>query len=159
MQPITNCLWFDSEAEEAANFYTSIFRNSKIGRIARYGKEGFEYHQKLEGSVMTVEFNLNGNEFLGLNGGPIFKFNESISFIVNCETQDEIDHYWEKLSEGGDPKAQQCGWLKDKYGVSWQIIPTRLTELMSGKNGQKVTQALFQMKKIEIDKLKIAENN
>lgn len=150
MQAITNCLWFDSEAEEAAVFYTSVFKNSKIGKTARYGKEGFEFHRKPEGSVMTIEFQLNGQNFLGLNGGPVFKFNESISFIVNCETQEEIDHYWNKLSEGGDPNSQQCGWLKDKFGVSWQIVPVQLAELMSGKNGQKVTQALFKMKKLEI---------
>ncbi|MEW6654536.1 MAG: VOC family protein [Bacteroidota bacterium] len=153
MQSITNCLWFDSEAEEAALFYTSIFKNSKIGKTARYGKEGFEFHQKPEGSVMTVEFWLNGQNFIGLNGGPVFEFNESISFVINCETQNEIDHYWKKLSEGGDPNAQQCGWLKDKFGVSWQVIPTKLPELMSGKNGQKVTHAFFQMKKLDLVKL------
>ncbi|KAF0152831.1 MAG: 3-demethylubiquinone-9 3-methyltransferase [Ignavibacteria bacterium] len=153
MQGITNCLWFDFQAEEAALFYTSIFNNSKIGKIARYTNEGFEFHQKPDGSVMTIEFELNGQNFLGLNGGPVFKFTEAISFVIYCQTQEEINHYWDKLSEGGDPNAQQCGWLKDKFGVSWQIVPTQLPNLMAGKNGEKVTRVLFQMKKLEIAKL------
>src|SRR5262245_24554029 len=126
MQKITPCLWFDSSAEEAARFYTSIFKNSKIGKIARYGEAGREIHGRPAGSVMTVEFEIDGQTFTALNGGPIFKFNEAISFQVMCETQDEIDSYWEKLSQGGDNAAQQCGWLKDKYGLSWQIVPTVL---------------------------------
>ena len=158
-QRITNCLWFDSEAEEAVALYTSIFKNSKTGHIARFGKEGFEHHGKPEGSVMTVEFELDGQKFLALNGGPIFKFNEAISFVVQCETQKEVDHYWEKLSEGGDEKAQQCGWLKDKYGVSWQVVPVVLGEMMQNKDSEKsdrVMKALLQMKKIDIESLKKA---
>ncbi len=158
MQKIIPNLWFDSNAEEAAKFYVSIFKNSKLGNISRYGKEGFEIHKRPEGSVMTVEFQIEGQNFLALNGGPIFKFNESISFIVNCETQEEVDYYWEKLSEGGDPNAQQCGWLKDKFGLSWQIVPTILSELLQGdpKKSGKAMEALLEMKKLDIDTLKRA---
>ena len=120
-QRITNCLWFDSEAEEAAAFYASIFPNSKVGAISRYGKEGFEFHKKPEGSVMTVSFSLDGQEFIALNGGPVYKFNEAMSLMINCGTQEEVDHYRNRLSEGG--KESQGGWLKDKFGVSWQVIP------------------------------------
>ena len=155
MQKITPCLWFDSNAEEAARFYTSIFKNSKIGKIARYGEAGREIHGRPAGSVMTVEFEIAGQTFTALNGGPIFKFNEAISFQVMCETQDEIDSYWEKLSQGGDKAAQQCGWLKDKYGLSWQIMPKVLGELMT-KNGEKVMGALLKMKKLDIKALKQA---
>src|SRR5687767_12461456 len=123
LQRIAPCLWFADEAEEAANFYVGIFPNSRVRTITRYGKAGQEFHRKPEGSVMTVEFELDGQSFTGLNGGPLFKFNEAISFQVTCETQAEIDRYWEKLGEGGDPEAQQCGWLKDKFGLSWQIVP------------------------------------
>ena len=159
MQKITPCLWFDSNAEEAAKFYTSIFKNSKIGKISRYGKEGYEIHGKPEESVLTVEFELNGQTFTALNGGPAFKFNEAISFQVHCQTQDEVDYYWEKLSKGGDEKAQQCGWLKDKYGVSWQIVPVLLSEMLQDKNTEKserVMKALLQMKKLDIKTLKQA---
>jgi predicted 3-demethylubiquinone-9 3-methyltransferase (glyoxalase superfamily) len=159
MQKITPCLWFDNQAEEAARFYTSIFRNSRIGRISRYGKEGHEIHGRPEGSVMTVEFEIDGHGFTALNGGPIFKFNEAISFQVHCETQEEVDYLWEKLSEEGDLSAQQCGWLKDKYGVSWQIVPTALIEMLLDKDVQRterVMKAMLQMKKIEIAKLKQA---
>jgi len=159
MQKITPCLWFDSNAEEAAKFYTSIFKNSKIGRISRYGKEGHEFHGKPPGTVMTVEFELQGQAFTALNGGPMFKFNEAISFQVNCESQEEVDYYWEKLSEGGDEKAQQCGWLKDKYGLSWQVVPTVLVEMLLDKDPKKserVMNALHQMKKLDIAKLKRA---
>lgn len=147
MKRITPCLWFDSEAEEAARFYTSIFRNSRIGRVARYGKAGHEIHGRPEGSVMTVEFELDGQPFTALNGGPVFEFNEAISLQVYCETQEELDYYWAKLSEGGDEKAQQCGWLKDKYGVSWQIVPSVLPELLVGADhakSQRVMKALLQ---------------
>ena len=120
-QRITNCLWFDSDAEEAVAFYTSIFPNSKIGAISRYGKEGFEFHQKPEGSVMTISFTLDGQQFLGLNGGPKYKFNEAMSLMIGCENQEEVDHYTNKLSEGGN--LSYGGWLKDKYGVWWQVIP------------------------------------
>jgi predicted 3-demethylubiquinone-9 3-methyltransferase (glyoxalase superfamily) len=159
MGKITPCLWFDSNAEEAVNFYASIFKNSKTGKISRYGKEGYEIHQKAEGSVLTMEFELNGQPFTALNGGPVFKFNEAISFQVACESQDELDYYWEKLSEGGDEKAQQCGWLKDKYGVSWQIVPSVLGQLLQDKDAKKsesVMKALLQMKKLDIRTLKQA---
>jgi predicted 3-demethylubiquinone-9 3-methyltransferase (glyoxalase superfamily) len=159
IQKITPCLWFDHQAEEAAAFYTSIFRNSKIGKIARYGEAGRETHRQPPGSVMTVAFELDGQTFTALNGGAVFKFNEAISFQVNCETQGEIDYYWEKLGAGGDEKAQQCGWLKDKYGVSWQIIPTVLSEMSSDPNPAKsgrVMEAILKMKKINIDELKRA---
>jgi predicted 3-demethylubiquinone-9 3-methyltransferase (glyoxalase superfamily) len=157
MQKITPCLWFDSEAEEAAKLYTSIFKNSKIGRISRYGEAGKEIHGREAGSVMTVEFELNGQKFLALNGGPIFKFNEAVSFTVNCESQEEVDYYWEKLSEGGEEGP--CGWLKDKYGLSWQIVPAVLGELMSGSDREKserVMGAMLQMKKLDIEKLESA---
>jgi predicted 3-demethylubiquinone-9 3-methyltransferase (glyoxalase superfamily) len=159
MQKITPCLWFDSNAEEAANFYISIFKNSKIGKISRYGKEGYEIHGKPEGTVLTVEFQLDGQTFTALNGGPVFKFNEAISFQVYCDSQNEVDYYWEKLSKGGDEKAQQCGWLKDRYGVSWQIVPTVLGEMMQDKDPKKsgkVMNALLQMKKIDIRTLEKA---
>jgi predicted 3-demethylubiquinone-9 3-methyltransferase (glyoxalase superfamily) len=156
MQKITPCLWFDSNAEEAVNFYTSIFKNSKIGNISRYGEAGYEIHGKPAGTVLTMEFELNGQTFTALNGGPMFKFNEAISFQVGCESQEEIDYYWEKLSEGGDKKAQQCGWLKDKYGLSWQIVPTVLGKMLQDKNAKKsesVMKALLQMKKLDIKTL------
>ena len=126
---ITPCLWFDSQAEEAAKFYTGIFRNSKITQVSHYGEAGREVHGRPVGSVMIVAFELDGQAFTALNGGPVFRFNEAISFQINCETQAEVDHFWEQLSEGGDPKAQQCGWLKDRYGVSWQIVPAVLVEI------------------------------
>ena len=159
MQKITPCLWFDSNAEEAVNFYASIFKNSKIGSITRYGKEGYEIHGRDAGSVLTVEFEIAGQTFIALNGGPIFKFNEAISFIVNCDTQEEVDYYWEKLTEGGDPKAQQCGWLKDKFGLSWQIVPKGLVELVGDPNSgksQRAFAAMLQMKKLDIEALKRA---
>jgi len=159
VQRISPCLWFDSEAEEAARFYTGIFKNSRIGTITRYGKAGFETHHRPAGSVMVVQFTLDGQEFTALNGGPLFKFNEAISFQVNCETQKEIDYYWEKLTAGGDPKAQQCGWLKDKYDLSWQVVPTMMGELFkdekSGKS-QRVMEAMLRMKKLDIAELKKA---
>ena len=159
IQRIIPCLWFDNQAEEAAIFYVSIFRNSKIGRITRYGKEGYEIHGRSEGTVMTVEFVIDGQAFTALNGGPIFKFNEAISFQVYCETQEEVDSYWEKLSEGGDKKAQQCGWLKDKYGVSWQVIPKGLSELLGdpdSEKSQRAMKAMLQMKKIDIGEIRQA---
>ena len=152
-------MWFDDKAEEAAKFYTSIFKESKIGDVIRYGKEGYEIHGREEGTVMTVEFEIEGQKFLGLNGGPIFKFNEAISFQVYCETLEEVDYYWEKLSEGGDEKAQQCGWLKDKYGVSWQIVPIILIKMLKDKDSeksQKVMKAMLQMHKLDISTLKKA---
>jgi len=159
MQKITPCLWFDNQAEEAVKFYVSIFKNAKIGNITRYGKEGYEIHRRPAGTVMTVEFELQGQAFVALNGGPVFTFNEAISFQVHCRTQEEIDHYWDKLSQGGDKNAQQCGWLKDKYGVSWQIVPTVLPKMMLDKDTRKserVMQALLQMRKLEITRLKQA---
>lgn len=159
MQKISPCLWFDDQGEEAAKFYTSIFKDSKIGDVTRYGKEGYEIHGREEGTVMTVEFEIEEQKFLALNGGPIFKFNEAISFQVYCETQEEVDYYWEKLSEGGDEKAQQCGWLKDKYGVSWQIVPTILIKMLKDKDSEKsqrVMKVMLQMHKLEISTLKKA---
>ena len=156
MQKISPCLWFDDEAEEAANFYVSVFKGSKIGDVTRYGKEGYEIHGKEAGTVMTVEFEIEGQKFLALNGGPIFKFNEAISFQVHCEIQEEVDHYWEKLSEGGDKKAQVCGWLKDKYGLSWQIVPTILPKMLKDKDtekSQRVMKAMLQMHKLDVQTL------
>jgi predicted 3-demethylubiquinone-9 3-methyltransferase (glyoxalase superfamily) len=159
VQRITPCLWFDNQGEEAAKFYTGIFRNSRIVNIARYGEAGREIHGRPAGSVMTVAFELDGQRFTALNGGPIFKFSEAISFQVDCETQEEVDYYWDRLSEGGDEKAQQCGWLKDKYGLSWQVVPRVLIEMMSdpdpAKSGRAMT-AMLQMKKIDIAGLKRA---
>jgi predicted 3-demethylubiquinone-9 3-methyltransferase (glyoxalase superfamily) len=158
-QKITNCLWFDSEAEEAVALYTSIFKNSKTGHVARFGKEGFEHHGKPEGSVMTVEFELDGQKFLALNGGPQFKFNEAMSLMVYCENQEEVDHYWNKLSEGGEEGP--CGWLKDKFGVSWQVIPEVFTKMMSDPDTSKSRRAMgavFAMKKFDIAKLEKAFN-
>jgi len=157
MQKITPCLWFDNQAEEAVNFYASIFKNSKVGRIARYGEAGAKVSGRPKGSVMTVTFEIEGQEFLALNGGPHFKFTEAISFIVNCETQEEIDKMWEKLSEGGE--KGRCGWLKDKYGLSWQIVPPVLGEMLQDKNAAKserVMTAMLQMDKLDIKTLKQA---
>jgi predicted 3-demethylubiquinone-9 3-methyltransferase (glyoxalase superfamily) len=159
MTKITPFLWFDNQAEEAAKYYVSIFSNSIIRNITRYGKEGFEVHKIPEGTVMTVDFELNGQPFTALNGGPIFKFSEAISFQVYCDTQEENDNYWKKLTEGGDEKAQQCGWLKDKYGVSWQIIPKELGKYISGSDSiksQRAMKAMLQMKQIDINKIKKA---
>jgi predicted 3-demethylubiquinone-9 3-methyltransferase (glyoxalase superfamily) len=159
MQKITACLWFDNNAEEAAKFYTSIFEKSKIGKISRYGKEGYEIHGKPAGTVLTVEFEINGQTFTALNGGPAFKFNEAISFQVHCKSQNEVNYYWEKLSKDGDETAQQCGWLKDRYGVSWQIVPDVLVEMLRDKNAEKserVMKAMLQMKKLDIAGLKRA---
>lgn len=153
MQRITPFLWFDGKAEEAMKFYTSIFKNSRVGTVTRYGKDG----PGPNGSVMTATFQLDGQEFIALNGGPEFKFTEAISFVVNCETQGEIDEFWEKLSDGG---AQiQCGWLKDKFGVSWQIVPTVLGKMMQDKDPEKtnrVMKAILQMVKIDIKRLQEA---
>ena len=153
MQKITPCLWFDTEGEDAANFYTSIFQNSKVGHIARYGSAG----PRPEGTVMTVSFELDGMEFLALNGGPNFTFSEAVSFQVSCKDQDEVDKYWNELSEGGEEGP--CGWLNDKFGLSWQIVPTALPELLSNpdkEKAQRVMAAMLEMKKIEIDELERA---
>ena len=155
MKNITTCLWFDSNAEEAVNFYTSVFKNSKIGKVSRYGKEGFETHGRPAGSILTIEFELDGQAFTALNGGPLFKFTEAVSFVVPCESQEDIDYFWERLSEGGDPKAQQCGWLKDKFGLSWQIVPSGLGEWMRDpQSSERVMKALLSMKKLDMNALK-----
>jgi predicted 3-demethylubiquinone-9 3-methyltransferase (glyoxalase superfamily) len=153
VQKINPFLWFDHQAEDAVKFYVSVFKNSKIGIITRYGKEGYEIHRMEEGTVMTVDFEIEGQKFVALNGGPMFKFNEAISFQVNCDTQKDIDYYWEKLCKNGDEKAQQCGWLKDKYGVSWQIVPTILAKMIQDqdiKKSQKVMKKMLQMQKLDI---------
>ena len=158
-QKIAPCLWFDDQAEAAVAFYTGIFKNSQVVNVSRYGEAGHEIHGKPAGTVLTVAFELEGQAFTALNGGPVFKFNEAISFQVDCETQEEVDYYWEKLSEGGDPKAQQCAWLKDKYGVSWQVVPRVLVEMMTDPDPEKsgrAMEALLRMKKIDIAELKRA---
>jgi predicted 3-demethylubiquinone-9 3-methyltransferase (glyoxalase superfamily) len=157
MQKITPFLWFDSQAEEATKFYVSIFKNSKLGSVTRYGEEGAEASGRPKGSVMIAAFELEGQEFLALNGGPIFKFTEAISFLVNCETQEEVDELWEKLSTGGE--KGRCGWLKDKFGVSWQIVPTALGQLVNDPDpvkSRRVMKAMLQMDKIDIRTLKQA---
>ncbi len=159
MQRIAPCLWFDDQAEEAVNFYISVFRNSKLVSVTRYGEAGHEIHGKPAGSVMTVAFELDGQPFTALNGGPVFKFNEAISLQVNCETQQEVDHYWDRLSQGGDETAQQCGWLKDKYGVSWQVVPIALSEMIrdpQSAKAQRVTEVMLRMKKLDVEALERA---
>jgi predicted 3-demethylubiquinone-9 3-methyltransferase (glyoxalase superfamily) len=146
-RPFTTCLWFDTQAEEAASFYTSIFKNSKLGQVAYYGEAG----PRPAGSVMTVEFEVNGQQFVGLNGGPEFKFNEAISFQIHCADQEEVDYHWNRLTDGGEEGP--CGWLKDKYGVSWQVVPDALIELISDSDPEKArraTEAMFAMRKIDI---------
>jgi predicted 3-demethylubiquinone-9 3-methyltransferase (glyoxalase superfamily) len=158
-QPIVTCLWFDTQAEEAARYYAGIFKNSRIGTISRYGEAGREVTGKSVGTVMTVQFELNGQPFTALNGGPQFKFNEATSFQIMCRTQEEVDHYWNQLSQGGDPKAQQCGWLKDKYGLSWQVVPAVLIQMMSDPDKERsgrVMEAMLQMKRFDIAALERA---
>lgn len=158
MQKITPFLWFENQAEEAARYYVSIFSkyaggNSKMGTVARYDEAAAKASGQTAGSVMVATFELQGTQFTALNGGPIFKFNESVSFVVNCDSQEEVDYYWNALSAGGDPKAQQCGWLKDKYGLSWQVVPTVIFALMGDKNRTKaarVMEAILQMRKIDL---------
>ena len=157
MQKITPFLWYDDKAEEAANLYCSIFKNSRVGKVTRYEEEAAQATGRPAGSAMTVEFELEGQKFVALNGGPHFKFTEAVSFVVNCETQEEVDYFWEKLSEGG--QESQCAWLKDKYGLSWQVVPTILVELLQDKDAEKshrVMKAMLQMKKIDIPTLKQA---
>jgi len=157
IQMIAPCLWYDTQAEEAANFYVSIFDNSRIIRVLHYSEAGFEIHGKPAGSILTVEFELNGQRFTALNGGPQFKFSEAISLEVTCETQQEIDYYWDKLVEGGEEGP--CGWLKDKFGLSWQITPAILSEMLSDENKQKthrVMDAFLQLKKLDIATIKKA---
>ena len=160
-QRFTPCLWFDTQAEEAARYYLSIFKNSSISRITYYGKEGHDQHGQEEGTVMTVEFELDGQTFMALNGGPVFKFNEAVSFVVNCKDQAEVDYYWEKLTAGGDPKAQQCGWLKDKYGLSWQVVPQGIDDMFTSKDKAKtgrLMEAMLPMKKLDMARLEKAFN-
>ena len=157
LQKIISHLWFDKQAEEAVQFYLSVFKNGKIRRKNYYGKEGKEIHGMPEGMVMTIEFEIEGQIFIALNGGPYFKFNEAVSFLISCDTQEEIDYYWEKLSEGADKGAQQCGWLKDKFGLSWQVIPSILPEMLGDANqekSQRVVKSFLQMKKMDIATLK-----
>lgn len=158
MQKITPFLWFVDNAEEAANYYVSIFKDAKILNVTRYTEAGQEVHRRPPGSAMTVDFQLEGERFSAINGGPgVFTFSGAISFVIHCETQEEVDHYWDKLTEGGDVQAQQCGWLKDKYGVTWQIVPTILIELLQSKDAEKakrVMEAMLKMKKLDIQKLK-----
>ena len=159
IQRITPCLWFDRQAEEAARFYVSIFKHSRIVAVSRYSGAGYETNKRPAGSVMTVAFELDGQAFTAVNGGPVFTFNEAVSLQVNCETQDDIDYYWQKLSRGGDADAQQCGWLKDRYGLSWQVIPTVLPEMLKDHQSPeawRVMEALLGMKKIDIDELERA---
>jgi predicted 3-demethylubiquinone-9 3-methyltransferase (glyoxalase superfamily) len=161
IQKINACLWFDKQAEEAAKYYISIFPNSGIGRISHYTKAGYEIHKMEAGTVLAVEFTLDGQQFMALNGGPAFRFTEAVSFVVHCAHQKEVDSYWEKLSAGGDPKAQQCGWVKDKYGLSWQIVPEGLMEMHADPDPVKagrVMEAMMQMKKLDIAELKRAYN-
>ena len=156
-QKITPCLWFDDQAEDAAKFYVSVFKNSKLGEISRYGKEGFEIHGRKAGTVMTAEWEIEGQKFVGLNGGPQFKFSEAISFQIMCEDQKEIDHFWSKLTAGG--QEGPCGWLKDKFGLSWQVVPTALIDMLKDPDAaksQRVTKAFLQMKKFDIAALKRA---
>jgi predicted 3-demethylubiquinone-9 3-methyltransferase (glyoxalase superfamily) len=159
-QKMALCLWFDEQAEDAARYYTSLFPNSRIGRLSRYGKAGFEFHQKPEGTAMTVDFELNGMHFIALNGGPQFKLNEAASIVVYCDSQQEIDDYWNKLVREGEEGP--CGWLKDKFGVSWQIVPSVLPEMLANGNASKsqaVTEAYLQMKKFDLAALKEAYEN
>ncbi|MEI6684050.1 MAG: VOC family protein [Bacteroidota bacterium] len=156
-QEMKICLWYDDQAEEAVRFYTSIFADSETGQVSRFGKEGFEHHGKPEGTAMAVEFSLNGMKFIALNGGPLFRFNESVSITVYCETQEEIDHYWSRLTEGGT--EQPCGWLKDKYGLSWQIQPAVLPSLLTTVDPvrkERVLKALFRMTRFDLAKLQEA---
>jgi predicted 3-demethylubiquinone-9 3-methyltransferase (glyoxalase superfamily) len=159
LQKITPHLWFDDQAEQAAEFYVSIFPDSEITGVSRYGEEGFEVHHRPAGSAMTVGFTIADMRFVALNGGPVFTFNEAVSFIIDCSDQEEVDYYWDRLGEGGDPAAQQCGWLKDKYGVSWQVVPSILGKLMGGPDAaasQRVMAALLPMKKLVIADLEKA---
>ena len=159
VERITPCLWFDDEAEAAARFYVGIFPNSRITVVSYYGEAGQEIHGRPPGSVMVVAFELDGRSFTALNGGPVFKFNEAISLQVNCATQEEIDLYWQRLGEDGDAEAQQCGWLKDRYGVSWQVVPDSMSELMTAddpRKSERVMTAMLQMKKLDIAELERA---
>lgn len=160
-QKIAPCLWFDTEGEAAAKFYTAIFPNSRIVSITPYSETSYEMHRDRIGTAMVVAFELDGQAFVALNGGPIFKFNEAVSFQIYCESQEEVDYYWERLSAGGDERAQQCGWLKDQYGLSWQVVPTVLIDMLQDPDGGKVrraTEAMLEMKKLDIAELERAFN-
>jgi predicted 3-demethylubiquinone-9 3-methyltransferase (glyoxalase superfamily) len=157
MPKITPFLWFDTQAEQAVKYYTGIFKKSKITAVSRYGEAGSKAARRPKNSVMTVAFQIEGQPFVAINGGPIFKFNESISFVVNCKNQKEIDYYWTKLSKGGDPECQQCGWLKDKFGVSWQVVPDQMEKWMKNPvTAEKIMAAVLQMKKINLSTLQKA---
>lgn len=159
IQRITPFLWFDTQAEEAVDFYVSVFENSKVTATTRYGKEGAQASGQQEGSVMTIAFELDGQKFTAINGGPHFKFNEALSLVINCTTQQEVDHYWNHLSAGGPPQAQQCGWLEDRYGLSWQVVPVQLVEYLSDPDPQKARKAMgamLKMKKIDLEALRQA---
>ena len=158
IQRITPCLWFDRQAEEAVNFYTSVFPNSRTTAVSRYGEAGREVHGGEPGSVLTIAFELDGVAFTALNGGPHFRFNEAISLQVNCDSQQEIDHYWRRLVEGGDPQAQQCGWLKDRFGLSWQVVPSSMARLMTSgaDKAERVMSSVLKMKKIDLAALERA---
>ncbi len=161
-QRISPCLWFDDEAEDAARYYVGIFKSSRITQITRYGEAGKEVHGRPPGSVMTAAFELDGQTFTALNGGPVFKFNEAVSFQVSCATQEEIDYYWEKLSAGGDPKAQQCGWLKDRFGLSWQVVPDSIDDLFKDEKSpgaRRAMDAMLKMKKIDLAELRRAHDS
>jgi len=158
-QRIRPCLWFDDQGEEAARLYTGIFPNSRIVAVTRYGEAGFEVHHRPAGSVMTVVFELDGQRFTALNGGPMFTFNEAVSLEIHCATQEEIDYYWERLGEGGDPAARQCGWLKDRFGLSWQVVPEEMDEMFADPESpatMRVTEAMLGMKKLDIAELRRA---
>jgi predicted 3-demethylubiquinone-9 3-methyltransferase (glyoxalase superfamily) len=157
-QKLAPCLWFDTEAESAARFYVGIFKNSKIVDISRYGKAGHETHQKPEGSVLTVTFEIEGLPYTALNGGPLFKFTEAISFQIFVEDQQELDYYWDKLTAGGDPKSQVCGWLKDKFGVSWQVVPRKMLDWWTkpDERSERAFEAMMKMRKLDIAALERA---
>jgi predicted 3-demethylubiquinone-9 3-methyltransferase (glyoxalase superfamily) len=158
-QRITPFLWFDTQAEEAVAFYTSIFKNSKVLSTARYTEEASRAAGRPAGSVMVVDFELDGQRFTALNGGPQFKFNEATSFVVHCQSQEEVDHYWDRLSQGGDPQAQQCGWLKDRFGLSWQVVPDRMIALLNDRDPEKARRAMaamLNMKKIDLAEIERA---
>lgn len=159
LQKIVPCLWFADQAEDAANFYVSLFPNSRIRECTRFTEAGKDIHGRQPGSVMTVVFELDGQSFTALNGGPMFTFNEAVSFQIDCEGQDEVDHYWEQLGAGGDPQAQQCGWLKDRFGLSWQVVPRRLNELVGSPDAgvrERTLGAMMQMKKLDVAALERA---
>jgi len=159
LQRISPCLWFDDQAEDAARFYTGIFPRSRITTVTRYSEVGTEIHGRPPGSVMVVAFELDGQPFTALNGGPLFKFNEAVSLQVHCEDQREIDHYWEKLSAGGDPRAQQCGWLKDRYGLSWQVVPREMDAMFGDSQSpgaKRAMAAMLKMKKLDLAELRRA---